>query len=147
MMQQFHFWYTPKISKSRCSKRYLYSHAHSSIIQDNQKVEAIHQQKNEQTQCSTYMGFPGSSAGKDSACKAGDTGSIPGLGRFPGEGIGYPLQYSWASLVAQMVRNPPAMQETGVWPLDREDPLEAGMATHPSVLPWRIPRTEEPGGL
>ena len=58
------------------------------------------------------VGFPGSSAGKESACNAGDPGSIPGSGRFPGEGIGYPLQYSWASLVAQMVKNLPAMQET-----------------------------------
>ena len=52
-------------------------------------------------------GFPGSSAGKEYACNAGDPGSIPGLGRFPGEGIGYPLHYSWASLVAQMVKNLP----------------------------------------
>ena len=59
-------------------------------------------------------GFPGSSAGKESACNAGDSGSISGLGRSPGEGIGYPLQYSWASLVAQMVKNLPAMQETWV---------------------------------
>ena len=49
-------------------------------------------------------GFPHSSAGKESACSAGDAGSIPGLGRSPGEGIGYPLQYSWASLVAQLVK-------------------------------------------
>ena len=54
-------------------------------------------------------GFPGSSAGKESACNARDPGSIPGSGRFPGEGIGYPLQYSWASPVAQMVKNSPAM--------------------------------------
>ena len=58
------------------------------------------------------MGFPGSSAGKESNCNAGDPGSIPGLGRSPGEGIGYPLQYSWASLVAQLVMNPPAMWGT-----------------------------------
>ena len=58
------------------------------------------------------MGFPGNSAGKESACSAGDPGSIPGSGRFPGEGIGYPLQYFWASLVAQMVKNLPVMQET-----------------------------------
>ena len=51
-----------------------------------------------------------SSAGKESACNGGDPGLIPGLGRFPGEGIVYPLQYSWASLVAQMLKNPPAMQ-------------------------------------
>ena len=53
------------------------------------------------------MGFPGSSTGKESACNAGDPSSIPGLRRFPGEGIGYPLQYSWTSLVAQMVKNLP----------------------------------------
>ena len=58
--------------------------------------------------------FPGSSVGKESACNAGDPGSIPGLGRSTGEGIGYPLQYSWASLVAQLVKNPPAMWETWV---------------------------------
>ena len=57
------------------------------------------------------MGFPGSSVGKESACNAGDPGSIPGLGWSPGEGIGYPLQYSWASLVAQLVKNPLAMRE------------------------------------
>ena len=57
-------------------------------------------------------GFPGSSAGKESACNARDPGLIPGLGRSHGEGIGYPLQYSWASLVAQVVKNPPAMKET-----------------------------------
>ena len=60
------------------------------------------------------MGFPGSSAGKESTCNVGDTGSIPGSGRSPGEGIGYALQYSWASLVAQLVKNPPAMLETWV---------------------------------
>ena len=56
-----------------------------------------------------YMGFPGGSAGKESACNPGDPSSIPGLGRPLGEGIGYPLQYSWASLVAQSVKNPFAM--------------------------------------
>jgi len=56
-------------------------------------------------------GFPDSSVGKESACKAGDPGLIPRLGRSAGEGIGYPLQYSWASLVAQLVNNPPAMRE------------------------------------
>ena len=54
------------------------------------------------------------SAGKESACNAGDPGLIPQSGRSAGEGIGYPLQNSWASLVAQLVRNPPAMQETWV---------------------------------
>ena len=81
------------------------------------------------------MSFPGSSAGKESACNAGDVGSIPGLGRSPGEGIGYPLQNSWASLVAQMVKNPPAMQETWVCSLGWEDSLEEDMATHSLQYP------------
>ena len=59
-------------------------------------------------------GFIGSSAGKESACNAGDSGLIPGSGRSAGEGLGYPLQYSWASLVAQLVKNLPAMRETWV---------------------------------
>ena len=70
--------------------------------------------------------------------QAGDTGSIPGSGRSTGEGIGYPLQYSWASLVAQMVKNLTAMQETWVRPLGREDLLVKGTATHSSILAWRI---------
>ena len=85
------------------------------------------------------VGFPGSSAGKGSACSAGDPGSIPGLGRSPGKGIGYPLQYSRASLVAQMVKNPPVMWETWARSLSWEDALEEGMGTHSSVLAWRIP--------
>ena len=63
---------------------------------------------------SKNKGFSGGSDGKESACNAGDPGSIPGLGSSPGEGIGYPLQYSWASLVAQMINNPPARQKTWV---------------------------------
>ena len=83
--------------------------------------------------------FFGSSAGKESTCSAGDPSSIPQLGSSPGEGIGYPLQDSWASLVAQMVKNLPAMRETWVWFLGWEDPLEEGMATHCSIFAWRIP--------
>ena len=64
---------------------------------------------------------------------------IPGLGRSPGEGMGYLLQYSWASLVAQTVKNLHALQETWLQSLGWEDPLEEGMATHSSILPWRIP--------
>ena len=66
---------------------------------------------------------------------------IRGSGRSPGEGIGYPVQYSWASLVAQLVKNLPAVRETWVQSLGWEDPLEKGKATHSSVLAWRIPRT------
>ena len=84
------------------------------------------------------LGLHDSSASKEAACNAGDPGSIPGSGRSTGEGIGYPLQYSWASLVAQLVKNPPAMQETWVQFLGWEDPLEKGPATHSSILAWRI---------
>ena len=61
------------------------------------------------------------------------------LGRSAGEGIGYPLQCSWASMVAQVVKNLPAMWETWVQPLGWEDPLAKGLATHSSILAWRIP--------
>ena len=73
---------------------------------------------------SSHRRFPGSSAGKEFACNAGDPGSISGSGRFPGEGIGYLLQYSWDFQVAQLVKNPPAMRETWVLSLGWEDPLE-----------------------
>ena len=63
----------------------------------------------------------------------------PGLGRSAGEGIGYPIQHSWVSLVAQLVKNLPAIQETWIRSLGWEDPLEKGMATHSSILAWRIP--------
>ena len=72
---------------------------------------------------------------------------ILGLGKSPEEVIGYPLQYSWPSLVAQMVKNPPVMQEAWVRSLGWEYPLEEGMATYSSILAWRIPWTGEPGGL
>ena len=88
-----------------------------------------------------------SSAGKESSCNAGDPGLIPGSVRSPGEEIGYPLQYSWASLMAQMVKNLPAMWETWVRSLGQEDPLEKGMAIHSSILAWRISWAEEPGRL
>ena len=70
---------------------------------------------------------------------AGDPSSIPGSGRSPEEGIGYPIQYSWASLVAQLVKDPSAMQETWVQSLGWDDPLKKGKATHSSILAWRIP--------
>ena len=113
------------------------------------------------------QGFPGGSDSKESACNSGDPGSIPGSGRSFGGGNGNPFQYSfldnpmdrgarWAavhgvtilvSLMAQIVKNLPAMQETQVQSLGREDPLEKGKATHSSNLAWEIPRTEETGGL
>ena len=77
---------------------------------------------------------PGSSVGKESTINAGDPGLIAGSGRSTGEGISYPLQYPWASLVAQLVKNPPAMWETWVPSPGWEDPLEKGKATHSSIL-------------
>ena len=63
---------------------------------------------------------------------------IPRLGRSAGERLGYPLHYSWASLLAQLVKNPPGMWETWVRSLGEEDPLEKGMVIHSSILAWRI---------
>ena len=93
------------------------------------------------------LGFPGSSVGKESSCNAGDPGSIPELGRSTGEGMSYPLQYSWTSLVAQLVENPPATEEIWVRSLCWEDPLEKGKATRSSFLAWRIPWTVQSMGL
>ena len=92
------------------------------------------------------MVFVNSSVAKESTCNAGDPGSIPGSGRSAGEGIGYPFQYSWASLVAQLVKNPPAKWKTWVRSLGWEDPLEKGKATPSSILAWRIPRTVQSMG-
>ena len=94
-----------------------------------------------------YRGVPDSSVDKESTCNAGYPGSIPGSGRSTGEGIGYPLQYSWASLVAQLAKNLPAMQETWVQSVGWEDPLEKGAATHSSILAWRSPWTVQSMGL
>ena len=90
-------------------------------------------------------GFPHNSVGKESSCNVGDLGSIPGWGSSPDEGKGYPLQYSWASLVAQAVKNPPAMLETWIQSLGWEDSLDKEMATHSSILALRIPWREKPG--
>ena len=87
------------------------------------------------------MGFPDSSVDKESTCNIGDPSLIPGLGRSAEEGIGYPLQYSWASLMAQLVKNLPVMQETWVRSVGWEDPLEKGKATHSRIQAWRIPWT------
>ena len=123
----------------------------------------------------SFQGFPGGSACKESACNVGDLSSIAGLGRYTREGKGYPLQYSglenskdcivcevtksWtqlsyfhfhcirASLVAQFVKNMLTIQETQVRFLGQEDPLEKEMATHSSILAWKIPWKEEPGRL
>ena len=83
--------------------------------------------------------LPGSLAGRESTCNAGYPSLIPGLGRSDGEGIRYPLQYSWVSLMNQLVRNQPALWETWVWSLGWEDPLEKGMSTDSSILASRMP--------
>ena len=86
-------------------------------------------------------GFPAGSVGKESTCNDRDPGSIPGLGRSTGEWISYPLQYFWASFVAQLAKNLPAMRETWVRCLGWENPLEKGKAAHSRILAWRIPWT------
>ena len=91
--------------------------------------------------------LPGGTGGKESACKAEDPGSVPESGRFPGEGLGYPLQYSWAPMVAKMVKNPPAMQKTEALSLGWENPLKEAWQPTPVFLPGKSPWTEEPGGL
>ena len=93
------------------------------------------------------MVFLGSSADKESSCNAGDPGSIPGAGRSTGEGIGYPLQCSWASLVVQMVKNPPAMRRPGFDPWVGKFPWRRDRLPTPVFLPGESPWTEEPGGL
>ena len=100
--------------------------------------------------CDLFDSNNDSSVDKEFACNAGEPSLIPGLGRSTGEGIDYPLQYPWASLVTQLIKNPPAkkkkknppaMWETWVWSLGWEDPLEKGKAIHTSILAWRIPWT------
>ena len=106
-----------------CPQKNLCTNVHSNIIHSSQKVE-------------TTQGLLVSSAGKESACSAADPSLTPELGRSPGEGRGYSLQYSLVSPVAQTVKNLPAMRETwGCW----EDSLEEGVATHSNMLVWRIP--------
>ena len=118
-----------------------------------QSVPALHgsiNEKNQVTSCWIYVrnthtnwGFPYSSVGKESTWDAGDPSLIPGSGRSSREGIGCPLQYSWASLVAQLIKNPPAVWEIWVRSLGWEDPLEKARATHSSILAWRIPWTSQ----
>ena len=92
------------------------------------------------------MGFPDSSVGKESTCNAGDPGSIPGSGRSPGEGMGYPLQYSWASLVAQLVKNPPAMREAWIQFLGWEDPWRRERLPTPVFWPGEFHGLYSPWG-
>ena len=101
----------------------------------------------------TSKGFPDSSVGKELAWNAGDPGSIPGLGRSAGERIGYPLQDTWASLVAQLVKNPPAMWETWVlslgWDitLEKNTPVFRPGEFHGLYGPWGCKASDTTGWL
>ena len=88
------------------------------------------------------MDFPDSSVSKESTCNAGDPSLIPGSGRSLGEGIGYPLHYSWASLVIQMVKNPLTMWETQIQSLGWEDPGRRSWQPTLVFLPGESPRTD-----
>jgi len=90
------------------------------------------------TQITMMEGFSSSSAGKESTCNSEEPSAIPGLGRPPGEGIGYTCHNARASFVPQTLKNPPAVQETCIWSLRWEYLLKEGMATHASILGWRI---------
>ena len=95
---------------------------------------------------SIFEGFPDSSVGKESACDSGDPSLIPGSGRSAGEGIGYPLQYCWASLVAQLVKNLPEMQETWVQSLGWEDPWRREQLSTPVFWPEEFHGLYSPWG-
>ena len=131
--RHFTFWEGDKIDNSSSKELPVIPVVHSSL-----QLAAF----NYPMSTPRLIGFPHSSVGKESTCNAGDPSLIPGSGRSTGERIGYPLQYSWASLVAQLVKNPPAMWETWVRFLGWEDPLEKGKATHSSILAWRSPWTK-----
>ena len=119
-------------------------HAHGDLtsLAPHERLPAIPEKipwRRDRLPTPVFLGFSGGSDGKESACNAGDPSSILGSGRSSREGIGYPFQYSWVSLAAQTVKNLPAMRETWVQSLGQEDPLEEVMATHSSILAWRIP--------
>ena len=110
-------------------------------------AECSHRQETNALRPAHLKGFPGHSAGEESTCNAGDISSIPGWGISPGEGIGYLLQYSWAFLMAQLVKNLPAIWETWVRSLGWEERLEEGMATHSNILTWGVPMDKGACGL
>ena len=108
-----------------------------SVLPVNQQVQPeVAGMQVQQLSARRREGLPG---WRKPACRAGGLGLIPGSGRSPGGGKGY--------LVTQMIKNPPAVREARVPSLGWEDPLQEGMATYSGILAWRIPWTEEPGGL
>ena len=128
-----------------------YSHQNSVVPVREQKNRSMKQERKPRNNPCTYSQltyngdkiFPGCSVVKNLSANSGEEGSIPGLRRFPGEGIGYPLQYSWASLMAQTVKNLPAMQETWVWSLGQEDPWRRAWQPIPIFLPGKSPMDRE----
>ena len=141
----------PSLTPSALSRLYLYWHPlcltpslicwPSELLPQRQGLMWLIPPLGQSTYLIFKSSFPHSSVGKESACNVGDPSLIPGSGRSAGEGIGYPLQYSWASLVAQWVKNLPAMWETWVQSLGWDDALKKGKATHSSIPAWRIPWT------
>ena len=137
-----------KVSKEKSSKTGMWGRNPRSLYYLNCPVFSKSLETCEEQEiaiCSQEKGFPGSSAGKESSCQCRSPWFDFWVGKSPGEGIGYPPQYSWASLVSHMKKNLPAMWETWVRSLSWEDSLEEGVATHCSIPAWRIPWTEEPG--
>ena len=109
--------------------------------QENSTNCIVHGVAKSGTQLSDFHFDFDSSVSKEFTCNAGDPSSIPRSGRSAGKRIGYPLQYSRASLVVQLVKNLPVMWETWVQSLGWDDPLEKRKATHSGILAWRIPWT------
>ena len=130
------------IFQARIMKNIFISHSRESFIQGSNLSLASPALAGRFFTTSTTWGFWGCSAGKESTCNAGGPSWIAALGRSPGEGIGYLFQYSWASPVAQMVKNLPTMRETWVRILGWEDTLEEGMTTHSGILARRISNGE-----
>ena len=117
----------------------LSSFPSSTVFQEQKRqtflfLESISITSRQVISITSLWGFPDSSVGQESTCNAGDPSSIPGLWRFAGEGIGYPLQYSWDSFVAQLAKNLHATRETWVWSLGWEGLLEKGKAYHSSIV-------------
>ena len=131
-------------AQQRHSATHTHTHTHPFSPREVERFYDDLQELLEQTPKKRHP-FHHSSVGEESACNAGDPGLSPGSGRSSGEGIGYPLLYPWAFLVAQLVKNTPAMRETWIQSLGWEDTLEKGKVTYSNILAWRIPWTSVHG--
>ena len=140
IIQKSHFWVYSQRNWKQGLKEH---HVHSSTIHNLQEVEATQMFTYEWTgkqkwyTHTMYIPWWLSWSRIHLRCRRPQFDSW--VTKIPGEMVGYPLQYFGASLVAQMVKNPPAVQESWVRSLGWEDSLEEGMSTHSSILPWRIP--------